>query len=300
MRALIAVFALILLPITSPAAAQQVSAANVFISAEAAGDLIGKRGVTFLHVGTDEDAYASGHVRGARFLPLSSFTVTRDGLPAELPPAEELTSLFESNGVLGHGHVVLYHDPSGGDMEALAVARALFTLDALGHPHVNIIDGGLDALRTSGIELTTEASDVDQSELDLRSRASGVLVDADFVHNNGNSLMIVDARPPAHFSGDQGGEGVDRPGRIPGAVNLYWKDFLNDDGTLKPVADLARMWEDAGHAPGDDVVVYCRVGMQASYAYAVARHLGLDVRMYDGSYIDWSNNTEYPVVVGTP
>ena len=43
-----------------------------------------------------------------------------------------------------------------------------------------------------------------------------------------------------------------------------------------------------------DVVVYCRTGMQASYAYLVARHLGYAPRMYDGSYIDWSNNTDYP------
>lgn len=28
--------------------------------------------------------------------------------------------------------------------------------------------------------------------------------------------------------------------------------------------------------------------------YTVARHLGYDVRLYDGSYIDWSR-TEYPV-----
>ena len=54
------------------------------------------------------------------------------------------------------------------------------------------------------------------------------------------------------------------------------------------------MFEEAGAAPGDTVVAYCRTGGQASFLYTVARHLGYDVRLYDGSFIDWSR-TEFPV-----
>ena len=52
--------------------------------------------------------------------------------------------------------------------------------------------------------------------------------------------------------------------------------------------------EQAGVKPGAQIVTYCRTGGQASFLYTVARHLGYDVRLYDGSFIDWSR-TEYPV-----
>lgn len=32
---------------------------------------------------------------------------------------------------------------------------------------------------------------------------------------------------------------------------------------------------------------YCMVGMRASVVYFVARYLGYDARLYDGSIVDW-------------
>ncbi len=57
---------------------------------------------------------------------------------------------------------------------------------------------------------------------------------------------------------------------------------------------LRRIFEEAGVDPGDTVVSYCRTGGQASFLYVVARQLGYDVKLYDGSFIDWSR-TDYPV-----
>jgi len=44
-------------------------------------------------------------------------------------------------------------------------------------------------------------------------------------------------------------------------------------------------------------VSYCEVGLQASYVYLLARYLGLDAAMYDGSYNEWSD-AKQPVVRG--
>lgn len=38
-------------------------------------------------------------------------------------------------------------------------------------------------------------------------------------------------------------------------------------------------------------VFYCRTGTQACVNYFILRALGRDVRLYDGSYIEWSNAT---------
>ena len=55
------------------------------------------------------------------------------------------------------------------------------------------------------------------------------------------------------------------------------------------------MFRAAGVMPGETVVTYCRSGMQASFAYFVARYLGYDTKMYDGSFLDWSRRSELPV-----
>lgn len=272
-------------------------AADPFISADAAHELVGKRGVVFLHVGRTDEGFRQGHIPGAQFLPLSAFVQERDGLPMELPPVDQLQSLFDEYGILDNGRVIIYSDPSLGDIETLAAARAYFTLDVLGHPYVAVLDGGLDAWRAAGYELNDGPSARTASSPEFEDRSNEIIVDADHVaaRLNDPQLFLADARPATEYTGETPGTDVERPGHIPGAANLFWKDFVREDGTLKPTEDVAQMWTDAGLTRDDDVVVYCRTGMQASYAYLVARHLGLEPRMYDGSYIDWSNNTDYPV-----
>jgi 3-mercaptopyruvate sulfurtransferase SseA len=39
------------------------------------------------------------------------------------------------------------------------------------------------------------------------------------------------------------------------------------------------------------------VGMRASVVYFVARHLGYDARLYDGSIVDWTQR-KLPAVTG--
>jgi thiosulfate/3-mercaptopyruvate sulfurtransferase len=54
------------------------------------------------------------------------------------------------------------------------------------------------------------------------------------------------------------------------------------------VEQLKQKLEAAGATAGRPVVTYCMVGMRASVVYFVSRMLGYDVRLYDGSIVDWS------------
>jgi thiosulfate/3-mercaptopyruvate sulfurtransferase len=71
-------------------------------------------------------------------------------------------------------------------------------------------------------------------------------------------------------------------------VNIPYKTVIQEDGKLKSVAALQEMFRDAGVKPGDRVVTYCHIGQQASLLYFVARYLGYDTRLYDGSWQEWS------------
>jgi thiosulfate/3-mercaptopyruvate sulfurtransferase len=104
--------------------------------------------------------------------------------------------------------------------------------------------------------------------------------------------VLLDARPPAEYSGRELSEDVSQPGHIPGAQNLFWQDLLREENVpvLLPKSELQRKFESAGAAPGQQVITYCRSGMQSSFDYFVAKYLGYPVRMYVASFFAWSKS----------
>jgi thiosulfate/3-mercaptopyruvate sulfurtransferase len=82
--------------------------------------------------------------------------------------------------------------------------------------------------------------------------------------------------------------GAHAAGHIDGARQLTWGSLVGPDGRFLPVGELRAKLTSAGATPGKPVVSYCMIGMRASVVYFVARHLGLDARLYDGSIVDWS------------
>jgi thiosulfate/3-mercaptopyruvate sulfurtransferase len=258
----------------------------------------GQEAPLVLHVARARAEYDSAHVAGARLLRLGDILVERNGLPNELPPRDHLDSVLAAAGAGGSANVVVYGEP-------LAAARAFFTLDIVGLGNrAAMLDGGLEAWRGAGHPLSTRGADTVSrpaaaGTASSSQSAEGIVVDADWIlaRRGDSKIALIDARPPDEFSGEKPGEGVDRPGHIPGARNLFWKRLLQSDSLplLQDTATLRRLFVEAGAAPGDTVVTYCRTGMQASFAYFVARYLGYEVRMYDGSYLDWIRVPTRPV-----
>jgi thiosulfate/3-mercaptopyruvate sulfurtransferase len=248
--------------------------------------------VVVLHVARDEAEFRAGHIPGARWVPLSSIIVEREGIPNELPETEALLEVFARAGISDHTQVVVY-----GDLGGLSAARAFFTLDYLGHEHVSLLDGGLETWKAEGRALATETLAVQPAAFTPRPRPERV-VDAHWVFARlGNpNYALIDARPTPQFTGEDAA-GLERAGHIPGASNLFWRTTFrsDDDPRLLGPAELRRMFAAAGAAPGRTVVAYCRTGMQASHAYFVLRYLGYEAVMYDGSFVEWSRLDGMPV-----
>ncbi|HEX6135686.1 MAG TPA: rhodanese-like domain-containing protein [Longimicrobiales bacterium] len=239
-------------------------------------------------VGQDRSIVPSDRT-DAVFVPFSTFSVERDGIPNEFPPADSLAALLEAAGVRGERFVIV-GDP-------IPAGRAYAAFDWLGlGDRAALLDGGPATIQSLPAP-TGAARDTAAPELDIDVRGD-MIVDAAWVHEHLDdpNVAILDARPPAEYSGETPGEGIDRPGHIPGARNVFWQTLVEsaENPRLKDEATLRRVFEQAGVGPGTTVVAYCRTGGQASFLYTVARHLGYDVRLYDGSYIDWSR-TDYPV-----
>jgi thiosulfate/3-mercaptopyruvate sulfurtransferase len=269
--------------------ASAAATSSLFVDAPAAD-------AQLVFVGADASVMPAGRA-DAVFVPFSTFSVESDGIPNEFPPADSLASLLHAAGVHGDRFVIVA-DP-------IPAGRAYAAFDWLGlGDRAALLDGGRSAVASlpSATQTTQPAQPAQAGAgtgqpLQTRVR-DDMIVDAAWVHDrlNDDSYAIIDARPPAEFSGATPGDGIDRPGHIPGARNLFWQDLVEsaDNPRLKDEAELRSLFQAAGAEPGRTVVAYCRTGGQSAFLYTVARHLGYDVRLYDGSFIDWSR-TPYPV-----
>jgi thiosulfate/3-mercaptopyruvate sulfurtransferase len=231
--------------------------------------------------------YTRGHIPGARQILLSEIAVTRDGIPNELPPDAVLQKIFSQAGVSNRSRIILY-----GDRFNLFAARAYFTLDYLGLAgNAALLDGGLDKWRAEQRPLSTATTPSKAATLTITPRRK-LLVDTAGMREltRSKTAALIDARPAKEFTGEQLSEDVRERGHILGAASLYWMDMLvsRENPVLKPEAELRRMYTEANAAPGRILVTYCRTGMQSSFDYFVAKYLGYEPRMYDGSFYEWS------------
>jgi thiosulfate/3-mercaptopyruvate sulfurtransferase len=47
---------------------------------------------------------------------------------------------------------------------------------------------------------------------------------------------------------------------------------------------------------GNRVISYCHIGQQATLVYFVAKYLGYESQVYDGSFEEWSGRKDLPLV----
>ncbi|MGZ5494887.1 MAG: sulfurtransferase, partial [Thermoanaerobaculia bacterium] len=107
------------------------------------------------------------------------------------------------------------------------------------------------------------------------------------------------ARPVTGYHGEVAGEGVDRAGHIPGAFNVPWERNLTgttDDAVFRKAEELRGLYDAYKVTKSTTVIAYCRTGVEASMTYFVLRYLGFDPTLYDGSFVEWSNDAGTPVV----
>lgn len=242
-------------------------------------------GVAVLHVARDRTAYESHHIPGARLLLMQDLMTERGGVANELRPAEELQKTFESLGVSNATRVILYGD-------LLAASRAFFTLDYLGHRNAALLDGGLEKWRAENRPVSKEQPKITPASFQPHLHPELVITTdrmrdlswaAQYVPSA--AVAIFDSRPAENY----------KAGHIPGAKIAYWGEHLSgeDVRVLKPVEELRKLY--GAPAAGSLVVTYCNSGVQASHGYFVLRYLGYEPRMYDGSFGEWSKQTDLPV-----
>jgi thiosulfate/3-mercaptopyruvate sulfurtransferase len=232
--------------------------------------------VVVLHIGMDIRAgYNAAHIPGARFLALPQLQNPMMMLyePSVLRAALEAVGVSTSSKVVVYGDVPMFG------------ARAFFILEYLGHPSVALLDGGLAGWLAAGGLASTEVVTSPQGRMSPPPRSKR-LVDADWVLDQlyDNRVILVDARPAGGFAA----------GHIPGAFNVPLASHFAANQMLKQPSELRELYAVTGARVQSPMVAYCQGGMMASVTYFIARYLGYDAMLYDGSWLEWTA-LGYPV-----
>lgn len=279
---------------------------TVLFSPKQVQELISTGNAVFIDV-RDRKDFEAGHLPGAVNMP-DIFTylaeTTDDGLKTL---QDKFVDLFSDYGLDGKKTAIIYEDALhtryGGS------CRGYWILKYLGYPKVGILDGGLMAWKQAGGALTTETTKPERTVFPISIQPHLMATYQDVLHALMNpSVKLLDNRDKVEWLAESSSPyGVDfapRKGRIPGAVWIEWYDFMKvSDGqaSFRSKEDILELAASRGLTPDDDIIIYCFKGARAANTYVALSQAGFkNLRIYMGSWNEWSRNPELPIEGGIP
>jgi thiosulfate/3-mercaptopyruvate sulfurtransferase len=228
----------------------------------------------------NKGVFDTGHIPGARFIDHMD-TVGDDH---RLLPPDALAKALTKAGAADGTHIVIYGD------RPMETGWLFMTLAAAGHAgDVSMLDGSFALWTQEGRTATTAAAAAPTGMLTAKP-APDVIVDAPWVRGKLQSptTKVLDVRTTGEWNN----------GHLPNATLILWGELYADQKTLKLKSpdEIKALLARAGVGPNQDCVTYCAVGMRASLMYWAARSVGINARVYVGSWQDWQRDSTNPIV----
>ncbi len=237
-------------------------------------------------------AFARGHIPGAVHLPLrgGAWLETRYGVANRLTPADHLAAALAGAGIANDSEIVVV---SGGPevMQLAEGARAFWSLRALGHSGLHLLDGGYSAWAAEGRAMAGGPQLAHAPAPYLARSDPGVLATVRQVEDAmDDNNPPIDARDRAAFEGHKVSPLVDEGGTILDAVNLPAAALIAaESGRFLPPAALAARIDRLALPPHRRAVVFSDTGIRAALVWFVLHEiLGIEAQLYDGSLAQWA------------
>jgi thiosulfate/3-mercaptopyruvate sulfurtransferase len=254
------------------------------------------------------DAYAAGHIPGAvnihdifTYLAMSS----KEGL-------EELrgkfAEAFGAAGLSGEEVAVIYEESMNSGFGQSC--RGYFLLQFLGYEKAAVLHGGFQAWLAESMPVTTEVPTPEKKTFPVNESSADVMLTWQDMLSalEHDDIVKLDVRDVDEWVGISSSPyGIDfcpRKGRIPGAVWLEWYRMMKPGEEVpmfKTREELQAECATVGIKPESTVYLYCFKGARASNTYVALKEAGVkDVRLYFGSWNEWSRDPELPIETGHP
>lgn len=243
------------------------------------------------------DDYLAAHVPGAVFFDVDAVSDHSVSLPHMYPDEKQFARDVAALGISSTDTVVAYD--SGG---WVAAPRAWWMFLSFGHRNVKVLDGGLRKWQAEG--RPTHSGNVKPGPGSFAAKLA-----SDFIRSKqqliGNldsqAEQVIDARPRPRFEGSvaEPRPGL-RGGHIPDSRNVPYAELFDaKTGAMKPLAELRRIFVNAGIDLARPIVTTCGSGVSAAVVTLALYRLGVrGTALYDGSWAEWGLPDGPPVAVG--
>lgn len=248
--------------------------------------------------GSAYDKYLQEHIDGALYVDINNdlAQIPRDakyGGRHPLPSLEKFTEILNGLGINQNSHVIVYDDKNA----SIAGARFWWMLRAAGVEKVQVLNGGIQKAKEKGLPVNSNSVTAKSVEKIDLTEWKLPTVDINFIEevSENPEYIVIDVREKDRYDGKT--EPIDEvAGHIPGAINIPFKENLNEDGTFKSTEVLhSKYAEVLKDIPLNKVAVHCGSGVTACHTLLALDYAGFEIpNLYVGSWSEWSRN-EKPV-----
>lgn len=240
--------------------------------------------------------YEAGHIPGAVSLPVSA--LNGEGMDKRnLAPTKKIEAILSDLGVRMDQAVVVYDDA----LDYRPASRVFWAMEVHGHPAAAVLNGGLpEWQKVSPQSLQTESPALHPSNFVAVLRPDRLATKLQVLRASSvESTVVLDVRSELEYIGEKS-RGA-RSGHIKGADHKDFSTSLStepstDQCVLYDLESLRELYAEL--EVGHRVITYCNSGNRASVSYLVLRSLGFDVAVYDGGWLEWSDNPRLPIRSG--
>lgn len=236
-----------------------------------------------------ESDYKISHIAGAVSMPISE-TYTMGGELDIVAPINRLQTLFSSTGLQKDVRIVLYSDGKDGFLEA---ARLFWLLEVFGFEEVSVMNALFSEWVSSSGAISSSATKVKSSHIvpNIKPNYFARLLSVRASLHKQEHILI-DGRSLLQYRGRE--SKTRRYGHIPGAINIPAGMNMTDNNRhYLSLSGLKMLYADVDL--NKIITVYCNTGKYAALSYLSLRRLSANVRVYEGSWAEWSAHPNLPV-----
>jgi thiosulfate/3-mercaptopyruvate sulfurtransferase len=229
--------------------------------------------------------YSKNHIKNAVFFDIDKISDKKTSLPHMLPPIKKFEMEVSKLGINRDDILIIYCK------EGLTSSpRVWWTFVYFGHKKVFILDGGLNAWKLIGGQLTKINYKIKKSNYKCGLKKKKLIINYLSLKNNlntKNNEIVLDARPEKRFLKieSEPRKNIGK-GNIPGSIN-YPIIYFDKKGFLKSKMEIRKILKNITNK-NKKIICSCGSGVAACNIALSLEYIGHhNWAVYDGSWTEW-------------